>query len=256
MVKRDPKSPTSSKTAKGPLYLELAEALQREIEADTYPVGTRMPTELELCNRFNVSRFTVREALRRLIDNGMVLRRQGSGTVVVSKNPTIMFVQKLNSIEELLQYSFETQLQLKTSASVVLDAAIAPVISGEVGETWHKIEAIRYLDEKSPICWTDVYVRPEHKSLADQIGKDTKPVFMVIEKEFGIVAEEVTMDLYAGSIKESKAWAMGVEAGSPTLIIVRRYKDKTGRVFEVSVSEHPAGRFTFSIDLLRNTKRD
>ncbi len=254
MEKRDSKS--TSTNSKGPLYLELAEVLQREIEAATYPVGTRMPTELELCNRFNVSRFTVREALRRLIDNGMVLRRQGSGTVVVSKNPAIMFVQKLNSIEELLQYSFDTQLQVKGSAPITLDAALASVITGEVGEAWHKIEAVRYLDEKSPICWTDVYVRPEHKSLADRIGKDTKPVFMVLEKEFDVIAEEVTMDLYAGSIAEAKAWAMGVEAGSPTLIIVRRYKDKTGRVFEVSVSEHPAGRFTFSIDLLRNTKSD
>lgn len=249
-------SKSTSKHSKGPLYLELAEVLQREIESDIYPVGTRMPTELELCNRFTVSRFTVREALRRLIDNGMVLRRQGSGTVVVSKTPAIMFVQKLNSIEELLQYSFETQLKVKSSAPVTLDTSLAQVITGEVGEAWHKIEAIRYLDEKSPICWTDVYVRPEHKSLADRIGKDTKPVFMVLEQEFGIVAEQVTMDLYAGSIEEAKAWAMGVEVGSPTLIIVRRYKDKADRVFEVSVSEHPAGRFTFSIDLLRNARRD
>jgi DNA-binding GntR family transcriptional regulator len=242
--------------AKGPRYQALADILQNEIESGVYPVGTRMPTELELCNRFSVSRFTVREALRRMIDNGMILRRQGSGTVVVSKNPTTMFVQKLNSIDELLQYSIDTRLKVKNSAAVEVDANTAKMIGCEPGTSWHKIESIRYLDEKSPICWTDVYVLPEHKSLADRIGEDTTPVFMVLEKEFNVVAEEVTMDLFAGSIEESKAWEMGVEPSSPTLIIVRKYKDQNGRVFEVSVSEHPAGRFTFSIDLLRSSNTD
>lgn len=237
----------------GPRYQELADVLQSEIETETYPVGTRMPTELALCDRFDVSRFTVREAFRRLIENGMVIRRQGSGTLVVSRNPTTAFVQKLNSIEELLQYSKDTFLKVKNTKNVQTDAKLAAMIGCAPGETWHKIEGIRYLDEKSPICWTDVFVRPEHKRLADRIGDDETPVFMVIEREFGVVAEKITMDLFAGSIEETKAWELGVEPGSPTLVIVRSYQDQDGRVFEVSVSEHPAGRFTFSIDLLRHS---
>ncbi|MDG2243327.1 MAG: GntR family transcriptional regulator [Rhodospirillaceae bacterium] len=240
-------------SAKEPRYQALADILQNEIESGVYPVGTRMPSELKLCNRFNVSRFTVREALRRMIDNGMILRRQGSGTVVISKNPTKLFVQKLNSIDELLQYSTDTRLMVKNSTAVEVDARTAKMIGCEPGTSWHKIESIRYLDEKSPICWTDVYVLPEHESLTQRIGADTTPVFMLLEKEFNVVAEEVTMELFAGSIEESKAWEMGVKPTSPTLIIVRKYKDLNGRVFEVSVSEHPAGRFTFSIDLLRSS---
>ena len=42
-------------------------------------VDTRPPTESELCDEFNASRFTVREALRRLVEQGMVQRRQGAG---------------------------------------------------------------------------------------------------------------------------------------------------------------------------------
>jgi GntR family transcriptional regulator len=239
---------------KSPRYQELADILQREIENQTYPVSTRMPTEHALCTRFGVSRFTVREAFRRLIDNGMVIRRQGSGTVVISKNPTTMFVQKLNSIEELLQYSKDTILKLKGTKSIQADSKLAAILGCTLGEAWQKIECIRHLDEKSPICWTDVFVRPEHKALASQIGHDATPVFMVIEREFGIVADAITMDLFAGSIEETKAWALGVEPGSPTLVIVRSYRDKNGRIFEVSVSEHPTGRFTFSIDLLRSLK--
>ncbi len=251
-----PHSPAVSMRAAPPRYQELADILQQEIETETFPVGTRMPTELVLCNRFSVSRFTVREAFRRLIENGMVIRRQGSGTVVVSRNPTTMFVQKLRTIEELLQYSKDTILKVKRSEDIQADPKLAALIGCTPGETWHKIEGIRYLDEKSPICWTDVYVRPEHKRLADRLGKDATPVFMVIEKEFGMTADKVTMDLFADSIEDKKAWELGVQPASPTLIIVRSYKDQAGRIFEVSVSEHPAGRFTFSIDLLRSSSMD
>lgn len=247
---------TSQENPSVPRYKKLADILQAEIESGVYLIGARMPTELELCTRFNVSRFTVRAALRRMIDNGMILRRQGSGTTVVSKSPKTMFIQKLNSIDELLQYSIDTQLKVKSASPIALDAKLAKIIGGKVRESWHKIEAIRYLDEKSPICWTDIFVRPEHRELVDRIGEDTTPVFMVIQKEFNIIAEEVTMALFAGSMTEKKAWAMGVKPGSPTLVIVRCYKDKAGRVFEVSISEHPAGRFTFSVDLLRTSNAD
>ena len=236
-----------------PRYQELANILQREIETETYPVGTRMPTEMVLCERFGVSRFTVREAFRRLIDNGMVIRRQGSGTVVVSKNPTSMFIQKLNSVEELVQYSKNTYLEVTGTTNVELDSKLAYTLERPIGEPWHKIEGIRYLDEKSPICWTDVYVRPEYKSLAGLIGKDTTPVFIKLEKEFGVITEKITINVYAGLIEEEKAWKLGVEPNSPTVIVIRSFRDREGHIFEVSVSEHPAGRFTFSIELLRSS---
>ena len=247
---------TEPKPSGSPRYRELADLLQKEIETEKFAVGSRMPTELELCERFGVSRFTVREALRRLIDLGMVLRRQGSGTVVISRNPATKFVQRLHSIEELLQYSKDTRLKVHNTGDVQVTPQEAAMIGCEPEDEWHKIEGIRFLDDKSPICWTDVFVRPAYKQLANQIGKDGTPVFMVFEKEFGVIADSVSMDLFAGSIEKSKAWALGVEPNSPSLIIVRRYKDQNGETFEVSVSEHPAGRFTFSIDLTRSSDSD
>ena len=50
----------------GPLYLQVVRALKDEIVSGVYPVGSQLPTEEELCERFSVSRYTVREALRRL----------------------------------------------------------------------------------------------------------------------------------------------------------------------------------------------
>ena len=66
-----------------------------------------------------------------------------------------------------------------------------------------------------------------------------------------MLAADINAELFAGSLSQRKAEALEVAPGSPALIIVRRYRDRNGRLFEVSVSEHPAGRFSYSIDLMR-----
>src|SRR5262249_6424696 len=70
----------------GHLYLQVARALKEEIFGGVYPVGSQLPTEDELCERFSVSRYTVREALRRLREDNVVSSRQGAGTVVVPRH--------------------------------------------------------------------------------------------------------------------------------------------------------------------------
>lgn len=64
-------------------YLQVARTLRKEIVDRVYPVGSQLPTEHELCDRFEVSRYTVREALRRLRDDNLVSSRPRTGTLVV-----------------------------------------------------------------------------------------------------------------------------------------------------------------------------
>ena len=58
--------------------------LRRAIVGGEFPPGSKLPNEEALCNRFNVSRITLREAVRGLIEDGYVIRRQGAGTFVTS----------------------------------------------------------------------------------------------------------------------------------------------------------------------------
>ena len=58
--------------------------LRRAIVAGEFPSGSKLPNEEALCTRFAVSRITLREAVRGLIEDGYVIRRQGAGTFVTS----------------------------------------------------------------------------------------------------------------------------------------------------------------------------
>ena len=65
-------------------YLQLSNILMEKIQNGTYPLGTNIPTEIELSTSYNVSRQTVRQALSILVKNGLIIKKQGSGNRVIS----------------------------------------------------------------------------------------------------------------------------------------------------------------------------
>lgn len=64
------------------LYYQVAEKIKQNIDSGTWPRGSRLPSEPELSELFSVSRSTVRQAISTLVDEGLLLRKQGSGTYV------------------------------------------------------------------------------------------------------------------------------------------------------------------------------
>ena len=64
------------------LYLQLEVSLKQKIVTGEYAVGERIPTELEMCEEYGVSRITVRRAVQDLVEEGMLKKLRGRGTFV------------------------------------------------------------------------------------------------------------------------------------------------------------------------------
>lgn len=73
-------------------YTELASWLRKNIESNVYINGTQIPTEMELATMFSVSRDTVRQAISKLEDEGLLTRIKGSGTYVNAPQQTLPLV--------------------------------------------------------------------------------------------------------------------------------------------------------------------
>ena len=92
-----------------PFYLQLKELLLKEIESGHYKSGDKIPTEFELCDKYNISRPTVRQAVNELVQDGYLVRKRRSGTFVspkiFMKNATIFrtFAEEIS--EEGLTHS-------------------------------------------------------------------------------------------------------------------------------------------------------
>jgi DNA-binding GntR family transcriptional regulator len=104
-----------------PLLPDVVRAeLRRLIISGEYPPGSRLPNEDALCARFAVSRITLREAVRGLIEDGYVTRRQGSGTFV-NEGPALR-----NSLDTNFSYTDYLESTGVRASKQVLDARRMP----------------------------------------------------------------------------------------------------------------------------------
>ncbi len=235
-----------------PRYQVIAEDLMAGITAQRFPVGSMLPTEIELCQRYDVSRYTVREALRQLRELGMVVMRRGSGTRVLSTQPEKTYVQSVSALSELLRYP-GTSFELIQSDRISLGLNEAETLHQQLGAEWFRISGVRRSDKaKTPICWQDVYVLPEFEDAAQQVPTDSRAAHQIIEQQYGEIIGHAQLDMFASHIDEKLAAHLEVAPDTAAMTIIRRYTDQTGRLFETTRSIHPEGRFVYSLELQRD----
>jgi GntR family transcriptional regulator len=235
-----------------PLYRKVVQAIKDEILGGIYPVGTQLPTEGELMDRFDVSRHTVREALRQLRDDGLVTSRQGSGTTVRTLASHQPYVHEIASIDDLVAYASGTQYRADSSAIVVANAALAERLGCAPGQRWLRIEGYRYgPDATVPICWTEVFVHASYAGVGLLLGRRQGPIYGWIEEQYGERITEVEQTLRARPIPEAIAPTLEVESGSTVVEVRRAFRIASGTVAEVAFNLYPAERFSFSMTLRR-----
>ena len=87
-----------------PLYAQASEALRDLVQRNGYAAGDRLPSEIELSQRLGISRPTLREALRHLEEDGLIVRRHGVGTFVAPSEPVIEAgLEVLESIDRIAE---------------------------------------------------------------------------------------------------------------------------------------------------------
>ncbi len=214
--------------AKTPRYVEILEALQAEIVAGDFAVGTLLPSEASLCERFNVSRFTVREALRRLQADGMVSRIQGAGSRVLRDTQTGMFVQDYRSMSELTQYAVDTELELITVKDTVLSADLAGHFGRQPGETWVQMLGLRRSPEGAPLALVESYVPDRFRELAPELAVKSGPIYAGLAASIGETVDRVDQETQALGAPGYVADVMGLTSGAPVLRILRRYTSASG----------------------------
>ncbi len=238
-----------AKTLSIPRYRQLADDLRGEILSGTMPADA-FPTENVLCARFGVSRFTVREALRRLQADGLIHRRRGSGTVVRPTARNGALHQPLSNVGEILQYAADTHVTYAVGGDTGMPPKLAAEIGLPTGKGWSHFRGVRTRDGDAAIAFVDAYIHP---SLRDAVARvdlaSHGTIFQQLEQIAAIRIARVTQDIQAVPAAREAAAALGIRPRSPTLRILRCYLDAQARVVEVSVSVHPGDRFAYAMHI-------
>ena len=231
-----------------PLYVSVQRALMERIENGQYSAGSRLPTEGDLCKEFQVSRHTVREALRSLRNAGFVSSRQGSGYTVESVVAQHRFVHTVGSLDELLQYVTKARLHVLEMGIVEADAAMAVRLNCSPGRKWLRICGMRRSTASGkPIGIVEVFVHMSYAGIRKQAQGYEGPLYELIERTYGERIVEVVQTMRAAVVPERYARALQMEPGSPALEIERVFKSSSGKVVEISFNHHGIDRFSYTM---------
>lgn len=175
----------------------------------------------------------------------MIRRRQGSGTVVIAREPQRVRMP-LNSLEELLAYPPGTLVEVEGPVPLSLDDPAFGEADLDGEGVWRRITFQRRIPgAPAPVSHIDVYLLEEYAGVAADITGAGGAVFQLVEKRYGVHPAEAVVRIDAVGIDARRAEALGVAEGTAAVRIQRRYTDAEGRLYQVSVSIYPQDRYAF-----------
>jgi GntR family transcriptional regulator len=233
-------------------YLQVARALRKEIVDGVYPVGSQLPTEHELCQRFAVSRYTVREALRRLREDNLVSSRPRAGTLVVPRTAASSYAQDVMSINDLLAFAAGARFEVESTVMTTIDAALAERTGLDLGSQWLAVRGYRQAEgTEAPICRTEYYINRAFAAVGRLLPRHSGPIFPLIEDLFGVSIVEVHQEIAAVLLDADLAGRLHITPGSAALQMQRTYTTSDGEVAQVTVNTHPSARYRHAMTMRR-----
>jgi len=227
-------------------YLQLAAELRAAIREGQLKPGDPVPTEHELAARYKVSRFTVREALRQLTNDGLVRRKRGSGTVVSADMPVLR--QGFADTRALLQYAASSDFIIEPLGLVLLSPSTARMLKRPEAESWHLIRGVRVMDGlTAPIALTDAWIHPRFGDHVPALRSDHEALFSQLSRLAGLKVGKVEQEIQAVAVTAADAVILHVPVRSPALRILRHFYDSEGVLAEMSCSVHPGERFSYTM---------
>lgn len=229
-----------------PLYRQIKDILRTEIVQGAADPGKPM-TEVQLLDRFDVSRAPIRQALRELTNEGYVYRKQGKGTFPV---PGVR-VDRPAEMRAGTLYQYLAERGLKPTARVSDLAKVAP--PERIRERLRLDGSERLLHftrlislDGAPLVEADVYIRvPENfEPTASELERQGS-AFELLERDYGITLDRAEHEAWATAATPAHSEALGVPVGSPLLVIETLFYTRGGVPAGWRIAAHLADEFKY-----------
>jgi GntR family transcriptional regulator len=231
-----------------PLYHQLSRFFRERIERQEWKEGEKIPTELELCDEFALSRGTIAQALKELENEGLIYRKQGRGTFVKEK----IITQDLSHF-----YSFAKDMKARGqnfySKIIKMEKekpskSVQEKLGSDLKVTF-TIERLRYADEM-PVILEKIYLLPQFKSIELKKEELEKGIlYDVFLKELGIRVRRAKEEFEVVRMNRYEAKLFQIEQDSPALLVRRVTFGEDEKPFEYRKSIVRADQCRSSVEL-------
>lgn len=212
-----------------PAYMKIFMEIADDIACGNYRVGDAIPTQLELAEKYEVSRVTVREAIKELARRGVVLTQKGKGTSVIGKLYDVNAYQRTESMrvegfsksgsffqeERRISRLFENEL-------VSANDKVANHLKVPVGTLVRKISRVRYLNDITRAVETSYLLN----SMVSKVDFETADMengslYQLLKSQAGIVFGNTNEEFKAVACPREISERLGITPNEPILFIRR-----------------------------------
>jgi GntR family transcriptional regulator len=240
-LKIDHKSPV-------PLHIQAEELLRKLIESPEYQNGKLIPNEVELAKKLAISRTTLRQAISKLVFEGLLSRKKGKGTQVI-KNPISSKSNNWLSFSQEMQArgipvkNYELHLSW-----VVPDDNIKQFFEIKADHKVLKMERLRgHVDY--PFVYFVSYFHPRIGLTGEENFR--LPLYEMLEKEHSVIASLSKEEISARECDKLIAEKLEIAAGSPILFRKRMVYDQAERPIEYNLGYYKGDSFLYTVEVRR-----
>ncbi len=241
---------TLNKNIPIPLYYQLKEILLDEIQHAEQ--GRPFTTELELCEHFDISRPTVRQAIHELVVEGYLQRIKGKGTFITQPKIKQDFLIVLKSFtEEMKEKGLVPTTKVLGLEKTGCDEKVSTALAIPVGAEVAKLTRLRFAND-IPIVLVVTFL--PFAKCSDILSQDFEndSLYRILEEVYGYTIERATRILEARSALE-EAELLGIKKGDPIQFIQTIAYLNTGIPIEYSLAKYRADKSEFTFELKKQT---
>lgn len=231
-----------------PIYIQIYEQLKNEIAAGSYEEGDLLPSENELCEKYNSTRMTVRRALQELVQDGYIYRKQGKGSIVSSTRRSlgllsikgwtdvVVGTRKHGTTTILEEMSLRKLNELIFSHLLIKDDKIAD---------FYYLRRLRSVD-KEPIMVEETFIPHDTIPDLDKQILIEGSLFKTLYTRYNIDVTDMVQEIRAVTCNPQTAMLLDIPKQTPVLHILRRYSTSRNGCYLYSSIHCDTNKFAIS----------
>jgi GntR family transcriptional regulator len=227
-----------------PLYIQIESILRSDIESGKYDDGSYLPREENLAKILGVSRNTVRQGISKLVNDGLLKRTRGKGTVVVSKTITTQLAEWHSFRNEMLDKGIKLKNYYSYAEMVTAPTEVYKKLNTGQHKKLMKLERL-HGDEYNPFVF---FISWFHPGTGITENEDFSiPLYTILEDKYSVKPAYSEEELFAIEAKEPISGYLQIEENKPILFRKRVVLDTDSRPIEYNLGYYRSDKFRYSI---------
>ena len=236
-----------------PFYQKVRNDLEEKIKSGFYRHGEYLPSEGKLETLYKVSRTTVRNAVRDLIDDGYLTIVRGKGTKVTSSMLNARLPNLVSFTDIIRQQGLTPSLPVAKIQKLYPTKEISQNLRISLQEPVYEIYRVRAVDDE-PITIHVSYIPCKLVPDFDlSVLKEKQSLYRMLEEDYGIIPNMSEDSISAVLADAAIAKALHIEKGYPILKIEKTTYDQNNNLFEYGHTYYRGDRWSQAIIMRRNS---